>query len=219
MHRFRILLIQFKEKFIYPWKYALPFAPMIAIYVFLLRPVMARSIFSPFIWLADLLVFGLPFGICLGFMVGKRVGGGLGDTIFYPKQHLRTPPIVLSPIKGMIALQEYDEAIEELEEILKEKPFTPEPYLLLVKIYANELNDYHQAMKLIEDYFYRNKVYVFDENVEMLMIYADMCAEYNYLNRAAKILAQEVERKGYSEEKRKHFKTRLEAIIEKNNAL
>jgi energy-converting hydrogenase A subunit M len=118
----------------------------------------------------------------------------------------------MSPIKGKIARREYDEAIEELNELLEGKPFSPEPYSILVEVYANELNDYSHAMELIEEYFNQEKVYCFDENIDMLLLYADICQERNYLKKAEALLAREAARKSYPEIKRKALETRLEAI-------
>jgi hypothetical protein len=67
-------------------------------------------------------------------------------------------------------------------------------------------------MELIEEYFNQEKVYCFDENIDMLLLYADICQEHNYLHKAQRLLVQEIKRKGYPELKRKRLETRLEAI-------
>lgn len=157
-------------------------------------------------------IFGVFWGMIAARLLAPVIGNWLGGTIFYPKSYLKTVPEILSPIKGMIAREEYDEAIDELNKLLAEKPFSPEPYLILVEIYENDLKDHHRAMELIETYFGQKKVYAFDENIEILLLYADICAEHNYLQKAQRILQQELGRKGYSDEKRKRFQTRLEAI-------
>ncbi len=159
-------------------------------------------------------VFGAFWGVIIAWLLAPAVGNWVGGILYSPKSYLKTVPEILSPIKGMIAQEEYDEAIEELNKLLAEKPFNPEPYLILVEIYENELGDHHRAMELIEAYFGQKKVYAFDENIEMLLLYADICAEHNYLQKAQRILQQELSRKGYSDEKRKRFQTRLEAINE-----
>lgn len=210
---FRSLLGKIGEKYGEGAKYALMFLPPVCLYIFALRPAMnASTIFSNFTWLADCLVFGFPIGFFIAHRVGHGVGATFGDAVFYPKHFLKIAPDILSPIKGRIAREEYDEAIEELNALLEEKPFSPEPYLILVEVYANELNDHHHAMELIENYFSQEKVYAFDENIEMLLLYADICQEYNYLQKAQAILEQEVKRKGYPALKRKRLQTRLEAI-------
>lgn len=74
--------------------------------------------------------------------------------------------------------------------------------------------DYEHAMELIEKYFKQKEVYIFDENIEMLLLYADICAEHNALKKAQSILKQEIKRKGYSDTKRKQLQIRLTAIRE-----
>lgn len=215
MFVFRSLLGKIGEKYGEGAKYALMFLPPFCMYIFLLRPSMNNSsIFSNFVWLADCLVFGFPIGFFIAHRIGYGIGATFGDAVFYPKHFLKIAPDIMSPIKGRIAREEYDEAIEELNDLLEEKPFSPEPYQILVEIYAIELNDYHHAMKLIEKYFSQEKVYAFDENIEMLLLYADICQDHNYLPKAQALLEQEVKRKGYSPLKRKRLQARLEAIME-----
>ena len=167
-------------------------------------------------WFGGIFAVGLLtiWGIIAARFAAPILGNSFGDIFYTPKQYLRTPPDIMSPIKGKIARQEYDEAIEELNELLEEKPFSPEPYLILVETYASELKNYLHAMELIENYFNQEKVYVFEENIEMLLLYADICQEHNYLSKAQKLLEQEVKRKAYPELKRKRLETRLEAIGE-----
>ena len=215
MFVFRSILGKSGEKYGASVKYALVFLPIVCIYIFLFRPAMNDStLFSPFVWLIDCLVIGTPIAVFIAHRIGYGVGATFGDAVFYPKRFLKIAPDIMSPIKGRVARKEYDEAIEHLNALLEEKPFSPEPYNMLIEIYAIELNDYHRAMELIENYFEQKKVYAFDENIDMLLLYADICQEHNYLQKAQKILEQEVKRKGYPEIKRKRLQTRLEAIKE-----
>jgi len=215
MFVFRSILGKIEEKYGASTKFALMFLPMICLYIFSLRPALnASAFFANFTWLADCLVFGPPIGLFIAHRVGYGIGSIFGDAVFYPKKYLKVAPDIMSPIKGRIAREEYDEAITELNELLEEKPFSPEPYLILIEVYANDLNDYHRAMELVENYFNQEKVYAFDENIEMLFLYADICQEHNYLQKAQAILEQEAKRKGYPTLKRKRLQTRLEAINE-----
>ncbi|MFA6714167.1 MAG: hypothetical protein WC082_13325 [Victivallales bacterium] len=157
-------------------------------------------------------VLGLFWGIIIARLAAPAIGHWFGDLFYAPREYLKTAPNIMSPIKGMIAREEYDEAIEKLNELLTEKPFSPEPYSMLVELYANELNDYIRAMEMIEDYFKQEKVYPFEENTDMLLLYADICQEHNYLKKAQNLLKQEVTRKGYPEIKRKALATRLETV-------
>ena len=179
-------------------------------------PVSLKIIFS-FGKIASLAgaVLGVFWGFIIAHLAAPSIGNWFGNLFYAPKEYLKTAPDILSPVKGMITQEKYDEAIEQLNEILEEKPFSPDPYLILVEIYANELGNYLRAMELIEAYFSEKKVYAFDENIEMLLLYADICAEHNYLNKAQRLLEQEVARKGYSAEKRKRLQIRLDAIKER----
>jgi len=209
MYVFRSLFRKLKEKYGDPLALTIVFSPLIIIYIFTLRPGL-----GPFTWLADCVIFGTPIGFFAGHVIGRKAGTTFGDNVFYPKQYLKTAPDIMSPIKGKITQKKYDEAIEELNDLLEEKPFSPEPYHILVELYADDLNDPHHAMEMIESYFKQKKVYVFDENVEMLLLYADICQDHKYLQKAQRLIEQEIKRKGYPTLKRKRLATRLEAIKE-----
>jgi hypothetical protein len=159
-------------------------------------------------------VLGVFWGIIIARLAAPAIGEWVGNLFYAPKEYLKMPPDIMSPVKGRIAREEYDEAIAELNELLEEKPFSPEPYLILVEVYANDLNDYLHAMELIEDYFGQKKVYAFEENIDMLLLYADICQERNYLSKAQRLLEQEIKRKGYPAIKRERLQTRLDAIKE-----
>jgi tetratricopeptide (TPR) repeat protein len=161
-------------------------------------------------------VLGLFWGIIIARLAAPAIGDWFGNLFYAPKEYLKVTPDIMSPIKGLLAREEYDEALEKLNELLEAKPFCPEPYLLMVETYANDLGDYLRAMTLIEEYFAQEEVHTFEENIDMLLLYADICGEHNYLHKAEELLEQEVARKGYLEIKRKRLQTRLEAIKSKN---
>jgi hypothetical protein len=160
-------------------------------------------------------VLGAIWGILIARLAAPAIGEWFGNFVYAPKEYLDEVPEILSPVKGRIAREEYDEAIKELNEFLEEKPFSPEPYLLLVEIYANNLHNHRRAMELIENYFSQEIVYIFDENIDMLLLYADICQDHNFLSKAEKLLEQEAKRKGYPEIKRKRLRVRLEAVQER----
>jgi hypothetical protein len=120
---FKVILDKLKDKYGEPLSLTIVFSPLIILYIFALRPYLGA-----FTWLIDCVIFGVPIGFFIGHSVGRKAGGFFGDAVFYPKHFLKTPPDIMSPIKGRIARREYDEAIEQLNELLEEKPFSPEPY-------------------------------------------------------------------------------------------
>ncbi|MDD5727253.1 MAG: hypothetical protein PHV59_01695 [Victivallales bacterium] len=159
-------------------------------------------------------VLGLIWGLIIARLAAPAIGNWFGNIFYSPRSCLAVSPDILSPIKGLLARAEYAPAIAKLNTLLAEKPFSPEPYLLLVETYAGELNDYRRAMELTEEYFNRKKVEPVGENIELLLLYADLCEEHDYLEKARLLLEREVARKGYPEIKRKRLQSRLEAIIE-----
>lgn len=64
-------------------------------------------------------VLGLFWGLVLAPLIAPIIANMFGDFLYYSPKHLKTAPDIMSPIKGKIARQEYEQAIEELSDILE----------------------------------------------------------------------------------------------------
>ena len=115
-------------------------------------------------------------------------------------------------------MEKFTEAVEKLTEILERKPFEPEPYLILIELYLEHLNQPQQVIEMIQQYFVNlahcKRPTIVPENIEMLMIYSDTCQEQGQLQDAIDLLAQELERKTYSVPDRNTLTKRLNVLQE-----
>ncbi len=159
------------------------------------------------------LVFGLFAGLCFAYIIAPKIGSSFGCSIYTPLEYLKNPAEKIAQVKGLIEQEKYPEAIAALNEILARKPFDPVPYLLLVEIYMDRLNDNNQTLELIEKYFRNPKPKVFPENIEMLMRYSDICLEQNRPEPAIALFEAQLNAKDYSEPERRGLGLRLEALI------
>jgi len=155
---------------------------------------------------------------CFVYLFWDSVTPSIVDGLFNSGERFKKPVEKLSPIKGLIRMEKFSEAIEKLDEILERKPFEPEPYLMLVEVYLEHLNQPEQVVVLIQQYFTnfaRNKrSKVVPENIELLMIYSDTCQELGQLQSAIDLLSQEVERKTYSIPEQNSLAKRLKVLLQ-----
>jgi len=163
------------------------------------------------------LVFGLFAGMCFAYIVAPKMGSSFGNFVYTPLEYLKKAPEKIAPVKGMIEQEKYPEAIAALNEILARKPFDPAPYLLLVEVYMDRLNDKNRTAELIEKYFRNPRLKAVPENVEMLMRYSDICLEQNRPEPAIALFNAVLNAKGYSAPERKALGLRLEALIAKRS--
>lgn len=165
------------------------------------------------------LVWATLAGLFFAHIITPKIGTAFGNFIYLPLEYLKKAPEKIAPVKGMIEQQKYPEAIAALNEILARKPFDPAPYLLLVEVYMDRLNDKNRTAELIEKYFRNPKLKAVPENVEMLMHYSDICLEQNRPEPAIALFMAVLNAKGYSAPERKSIGLRLEALIAKKSCL
>ena len=151
--------------------------------------------------------------ICFAYIIAPKIGSSFGCFVYTPLDYLRKAPEKIAPVKGLIEQEKYQEAIAALDGILERNQFDPQPYLLLVEIYMDRLNDRNRTVELIEKYFWNPKLKVFPENTEMLMRYSDICLEQNHPEPAIALFGSQLNVKGYSAPERNALGLRLEALI------
>ncbi|MCF6177208.1 MAG: hypothetical protein L3J71_15740 [Victivallaceae bacterium] len=158
------------------------------------------------------MIFGTLFLIagstCFANLFWESVAPSIVDGLFNSGGKFKSPPEQLSPIKGLIRMENFSEAIEKLDVILERKPFEPEPYLMLIEIYLEHLKQPQKVVDMIQEYFVdlshrsskqkRKKLRIAPENIDMIMIYSDTCQELRMTDQAIELLQQEAARKGYS---------------------
>ena len=129
----------------------------------------------------DAVIFGVGIAVLSGMIAGRLlfycwIGPALEDGVFSilgNRTRLKTPPPLLSIPAGMIARGEWDGALQELLILEQQHPGEPALTLLLRDLYADHLEDPAAAMAAAERYFACPKRRQGEENVTLLMKYAD----------------------------------------------
>ena len=137
--------------------------------------------------------------------------GGLFSRIFYAADYLKEPPDMISPIRGLMANQEYEKAEEELRQLLAKRPYSPIANLLAAEI-AIERQRIPDALDRLENYFNNPKTRITEENTQMLLLYSDHAPQFGRKQNAITYLERELARKGYSEPERQFLSARLAAL-------
>ena len=73
-------------------------------------------------------------------------------SILYPRRYLKKAPVSLSPIQGMIAAGDFEQAEEQLIDLLHQFPDHTAAALMLVRLYADTLEQPGQAAAAAERY-------------------------------------------------------------------
>jgi hypothetical protein len=162
------------------------------------------------------LVWATFSGMAFAGVLVPRLSNWFTGFIYLPLQYLKSPPEKLAQIKGMIEQQNYDEAMERLNEILERTPFEPSACLLLSEIYFYHIGEGIRGAELIINYFSQPKLKALPENIELLMRYCDYASDNGASVTAIRLLEQELQRKGYSNPENHAISLRLEAVKTKN---
>jgi len=134
-------------------------------------------------------------------------------------QYYREKRQKLSPIKGLIVAGKIEEAKNELEKILASEPSAAEATLMLVELYLEHFEQHEAIIDIVKNYFTAPGKGA-SENLDLLLIYSDVCRDLAILPEAIALLEQEAEKKYYSTPDRNGILERLAAIrqtIRKNS--
>ena len=117
----------------------------------------------------------------------------------------------LSLIRYKIARGNIDDALGALQKFTLKGSLLPEPYLLEAKIYCDHLDHEMKATRLIEYYFENPCLEVDSGNVQLLELYAGICADFHQQGKAISFLKHELPKKGYTVDDR----AKLQACLDK----
>jgi hypothetical protein len=115
------------------------------------------------------LIWATFAGLCFASVAVPRFSSWFSGFLYLPIEYLKSPPEKIAPIKGLIEQENYEEAIERLNQILARKPFETAAVLLLAEIYFEHLAAGERGAELVLGYFGRQKLPAAPENIELLM--------------------------------------------------
>lgn len=140
--------------------------------------------------------------------VAERIVSG----ILFPKRYLRKAPPPLSPIQGMIASGDFEQAERHLAELQQQYPDHAETALLRIQLYADELDCPDEAAEAAELYLDSKP----DESdplyFRILMRYADLLQEAGREADLAELLERMLKRGRLTPSRKESLQARLAAL-------
>lgn len=166
-----------------------------------------------FLLLASLYLFGMT----ASYLYTGNIATSLTDFLFYPRRHLKAPPVITTRQKGLIAHKEYILAEAELCEMRLEHPESPDVALMLAELHAG--NYFRSPETAIADilYFCKHRRLRWDKhNLQIAIRCSDYYRTIGNYDEAFEFLASEAEKKFiYTRRERRTIIERANAIAEK----
>ena len=136
--------------------------------------------------------------------------------LLYPKRFLKTAPVSLSPVQGLITAGKFQEAEQQLTVLNQDFPEHAEIAFMLFSLYLDHLNRPDSAAAAAERFFdvpYRKKD---SFRFRLLMRYADLLQNSAAEAELIPLLTDELKRKLLSETEAAAVRRRLDALQRKN---
>lgn len=161
------------------------------------------------------LLFGIVFGIAFGVTGGRVLMNHAIEAFVYGSSGMSDKaepnPPRLEYLQGLIKRRQYAEAEPLLIDELNDFPKSINLLMLLAEVYVSLPGKMNDAFYLIESHFTDTEARV-EEDISVLMLYADLCEDNHKLDYAAELLESELDSNKYPEVDLKSIKRRLEAI-------
>ena len=94
--------------------------------------------------------------------------------LLYPRRYLKKAPVMLSPIRGLIASGQLEEAGMRLAELQREYPGDAGVALLGLELYCGPLDRPDAAVSVVETFFAAGPVRSGEDYFRLLLRYADL---------------------------------------------
>lgn len=150
-------------------------------------------------------------GLCFAHAFLPQFCRNLTSSILMPRIFRRTKAPAFSRVQGLIMQNDYDAAVEELNQILKAHPYNKQAVEMLVQIHVESLRDTDAALKVLADYF-DSRPSVSSGDSALVLRYVDLCEELGRLPTAAALLERQLHIKAYSDSDLKLMHNRLMAM-------
>ncbi|MCP3968564.1 MAG: hypothetical protein GY750_14965 [Lentisphaerae bacterium] len=138
--------------------------------------------------------------------------------LIWNPEKLKNIPEILSPIQAAINRENYNQALQIIEESIHADPDIPEVWLLKVETFQDCLGQNDKALEIIEQYFQREELTPCDTNISMLMRYTELCEDIDQSEMAVILLKHEHKKSGYSPDQQKLINNRIEYLTSRFRA-
>ena len=137
------------------------------------------------------------------------VADGITSFILFPKRYLKKAPPSLSPVQGLIASGDFDQAEQRLAELQQQCPDHAETALMRIQLYADELNRPDEAAASAELYLNAKPDDSDPLYFKILMRYADLLQEAGREAELVQLLEKQLKRRRLSRSRKESLQTRL----------
>ena len=138
---------------------------------------------------------------------------GFTDFLFYPRRHLKAPPVITARQKGLISGGKYVQAEQELLLLREQNPAAPEVALLLAELHAVNLNSPEAAVADIRGYLKKRRLRYHPLNLPILLRCADFMQQAGLVREAADLLDRESGSRIYTVRERNVLAERAAACV------
>ncbi len=139
-----------------------------------------------------LLVFAFYiFGMTFSLLYAGGMATGIVDFLLYPRRCLKTPPVITTRQKGLIARKEYLLAETELCEMRLHHPDSADVALMLAELHASAFEFPETAVSDIDYYIRHRKLRYNALHLTMAMRCADFMMKFTTPAQAAEFLQKE----------------------------
>ena len=132
------------------------------------------------------------FGMTASALYSGTMATSFVDFLLYPRNYLRTAPVIVSRQKSLIVKGQYALAEAELVELREENPAAPEVALLIAELHARHFNAPDVAVMDIYYYFSRRKLRRHPLNFKIIMRCVELLSQMGREPEAAELLRREI---------------------------
>ena len=140
--------------------------------------------------------------------VAERIASGF----LFPKRYLKKAPPPLSPVQGMIASGDFEQAERRLAEIHGQYPDHAETALMRIQLYADELGRPAEAAEAAALYLNSKPDESDPLHFRIVMIYADLLQETGREADLAELLETALKRGRLTRSRKESLQARLDGL-------
>lgn len=160
------------------------------------------------------IIFGIVAAYCFLRAVFWPLAESIVGGVFSPARKNKTAPFLFDKISSMIAKQDYEQALFELESILAKDNTNYTATSMAASLYAKKLNEPQKGLSCIKKYLEKKTTRSADD-ADMVLMFSDICLANNMHALAIETIEAELSRK-YSAADKRSLTLRLETL-KKNN--
>lgn len=132
--------------------------------------------------------------------------------LILPSEKRTKPPVILSPVQGMIVGGKQIEALHELHKLREENPGDAGVILMMANLYFDRFQEVDRALEIIEQYLDGPHGIDHRDNITLLLRYSDGCLSRGEPERALRRIEQDIKKYPYHRTQKQSLLRRCYAL-------